>query len=281
MSLDDVKKYYAVFDEWARLERPMGRLEFERAMMLLDRFLSGPCRILDLGAGPGRYAIALAKRGHRVTLADLSSAQLEIARARVAEARVGDLVDGFCELNATDLSRFGDGTFDAVVAFGPFYHLIEADDRKQVASEMARVVPGNGLVFAAFIPPYFHATHLISRALASPEQVCKENFIECLEQQVFINRHDTGFQEGYFAFPAEMASLLESAGLEMRLTASLRGFANGYEEQLYALAEQNPELFKAVMDALDRTSTVSSIVETSGHALAVAQKPADRALFSE
>lgn len=80
MTLEDVKKYYAAFDEWARLERPMGRLEFERTLGYLNQFLPAPCRVSDLGCGPGRYTIALAKAGHCVTLADLCAVQLEIAR---------------------------------------------------------------------------------------------------------------------------------------------------------------------------------------------------------
>lgn len=272
MALEDVKKYYAAFDEWARLERPMGRLEFERSMGYLDRFLPTPCRVLDLGCGPGRYTIALAKRGHCVTLADLSASQLEIARRKTTEACVTDNVKGFHELSATSLDCFEDESFDAVVALGPFYHLIAQEDRQKAAEEIARVVRPGGWVFAAFIPPFFHLSHLIARAVSNPEQVCKDNFIEGLEKGLFINRHDTGFQEAYFAYPSEIAETLASAGLRCHLIASLRGIANEHESDLYSIAERDPDLFKAIMDVLDRSSTIPSVVEMGGHALAVAQK---------
>lgn len=272
MALEDVKRYYAAFDEWARLERPMGRLEFDRALGYLHKYLPNPCRILDLGCGPGRYAIALAQSGRTVTLADLSSTQLEIAREKIAAARLMDSVEGFHELNATSMGIFKDNSFDAVVAFGPFYHLTAQEDRQKVAGEIARVLRPGGHVFVAFIPKYFHLTHLILRALASPEQVCPENFVEAYEIGKFINRNPNGFQEAYFAGPAEIRETLAREGLECTLTASLRGFANGYEEQLFTIAETNPELFKVIMDVLDRSSSDPSVIEMSGHAIAIAQK---------
>ena len=69
-----IKSYYSRFGEWERLETPEGALEFRRACTVLDAHLAPQSRVLDLGGGPGRYAIRLAARGHRVVLADLSAA---------------------------------------------------------------------------------------------------------------------------------------------------------------------------------------------------------------
>ena len=272
MSLDDIRKYYAFFDEWARLERPAGRLEYERSIGYFDRFLPAPCRVLDLGSGPGRYAIALAKRGHHVTLADLSVSQLDIARQKIAEACVIDNVEGYYELSATSLHCFMDQSFDAVVAFGPFYHLIAQEDRQKAVAEIVRVLRPGGWVFVAFLPPYFHLTHLISRAVSRPEQVCKHNFIEGFEKGLFINRHDSGFQEAYLAYPAEIRETLAREGLHCQLIASLRGIANEHEADLYLIAERDPDLFETIMDVVDRSSTVPSVIDMAGHAIAVAQK---------
>ena len=79
--MDDVSGYIRdYYDsqcelEWKRLENH--RTEFALTIRALDRYLpSPPARLLDCGGGPGRYAIELAKRGYKVTLFDLSAAQL-------------------------------------------------------------------------------------------------------------------------------------------------------------------------------------------------------------
>lgn len=70
--MDRVTDYYERFDEWARLETVEGRVEFRRMCDLILRHMSAGARLLDLGGGPGRYTLALAKRGHFCQLVDLS-----------------------------------------------------------------------------------------------------------------------------------------------------------------------------------------------------------------
>jgi S-adenosylmethionine-dependent methyltransferase len=53
-----------------------------------SKYVKPKSRILDIGGGPGRYAMWLAKHGHRVVLADLSPELLAIARTKLAEADV-------------------------------------------------------------------------------------------------------------------------------------------------------------------------------------------------
>src|ERR1700733_13265223 len=95
---DRVREYYSRFDEWARLDSASGALEFQRACKLLDKHLPSCARILDLGGGPGRYSMQLARRGHRVVLADLSATMLETARRKLAEAGVIDHIESIDEV---------------------------------------------------------------------------------------------------------------------------------------------------------------------------------------
>src|SRR2546421_5904090 len=75
----------------------------------------GPGRLLDLGCGGGAHAVAFAERGWTVTGVDISSAQLELARARGIEV---------LEVDAAALP-FEDERFDAVVSM--FTHTDLAD----------------------------------------------------------------------------------------------------------------------------------------------------------
>ena len=117
----DVRACYDYFGEreWMRLEDPVdGAVEFAVTCDALAAYLLSGGRVLDLGSGPGRYALWLAGREYRVVLADLSLTLLDIARKKVAEAAHSELIEEIVEADACDLSRWSDGAFDAVLALG-------------------------------------------------------------------------------------------------------------------------------------------------------------------
>lgn len=103
-------------------------MEYAVTRKMLSKYLKPKSRILDIGGGPGRYAIWLAKHGHRV---DLSPELLKIARVKIDEAGVSANVEEIIAADACDLSHWQDNSFDAVLSLGPFYHLPEAGDREK------------------------------------------------------------------------------------------------------------------------------------------------------
>jgi len=137
--------------EWHRLERH--RMEFAVTMQaLLDFLPPPPAAILDIGGGPGRYAIALTRHGYRVTLFDLSANNLTFAAEQARLAGVS--LAGFEHGTATDLSRFQADRFDAVLLMGPLYHLLESAERQQAVREALRVLQPGGPLAASFIARY-------------------------------------------------------------------------------------------------------------------------------
>lgn len=264
-----VRVYYSELDEWSRLESPAGVLEFARTMRILDSHLAPRSRVLDLGGGPGRYTIELAKRGHHVVLADLSPVSLEQARARIAAAHVQDFVESIDEISAEDLSRYSDQSFDAVLALGPFYHLVSELERARAAREIARIVKPGGLTFVAFIPRATGVAGLIERAAQRPGQVSAETIRDVVTSGIFRNRSSSGFQEGYYPLSGEIESLLGSAGFEIVQTVSLRSVANRIESELGAL---DPVMRAAAEEALDAMSTWPEVVASGGHAVVIARR---------
>ena len=133
--------------EWDRLQR---RHPHEKAITvrMMERYLTPGCSILDIGGGPGQYSIHFARKGHPVTLLDLSGENVRFAKqkARQYGVRITAL-----EGNATDLSRFADDSFDAVFLMGPLYHLMEEENRLRAVSEAKRVLKPGGYLFASFI----------------------------------------------------------------------------------------------------------------------------------
>lgn len=107
-----------------------------------------PCRVLDLGCGPGRNAVFLASRGFGVDAVDVSPDAIAWVRDRANEERVE--VELHCgdafELTSTKLA----GPYDLVVDSGFFHHL-PPHRRISYLRLLDRVLAiGGHLVLAAF-----------------------------------------------------------------------------------------------------------------------------------
>jgi len=183
--------------EWTRLQRH--RTEFAVTMRALQEYLPRPpASILDIGGGPGRYAIALAGQGYTVTLADLSQSCLALARAKAAEAGV-DLA-GYFHANALDLSRFPQAAYDAVLLMGPLYHLLVVEERWQALREARSVLKPDGLIFASFITRY---APIRDAAKYDPGWVVahRRRTEELLDTGVLVSVPGSGFTDAYLFTP--------------------------------------------------------------------------------
>ena len=104
----------------------------------LRRFVAPGDRVLDVGAGPGRFTIELARLGAEVVVADISPRQLELNAEKVGAAGLEERVRERVLADVTDLSRFADASFDAAVCFGgPLSYLV--DRAEEGLAELVRV----------------------------------------------------------------------------------------------------------------------------------------------
>jgi SAM-dependent methyltransferase len=135
--------------EWTRFEQPrMGAANFGVHAHYLREFVRAGDLVLDVGAGPGRFTIELARIGARVVVADLSPAQLQLNREKVVEAGLDASVIDRVLADITNLSEFHDGQFDAVVCYGgPLSYVLDHADRG--VSELVRVVRPRGHVLVS------------------------------------------------------------------------------------------------------------------------------------
>jgi SAM-dependent methyltransferase len=135
--------------EWDRLmQSPPARVAFELHRRFLARFIQPGWRVLEAGAGPGRFTIELAALGASVVVADISEVQLELNRTKVAEAGHEPAVEDRQLADIRDLSAFADGSFDGVVAYGgPISYAFEHADT--ALAECLRVTRPGGAVLAS------------------------------------------------------------------------------------------------------------------------------------
>lgn len=136
--------YYNKFNEDKRLLRRHGQVEYITTMKYIHRFLKTGDKVLDVGAGTGRYSIALRSEGYDVTAFELCRPNIGMMRKNDPELKV---VEG----DARDLSAFEDESFDVVLLFGPMYHLPSEEDKLKALSEARRVCRTGGTILVAYL----------------------------------------------------------------------------------------------------------------------------------
>ena len=272
MSNEAIREYYHHFDEWGRLDTPAGQLELLNCLRVLDEHLAPHSRVLDVGGGPGRYTVELARRGHRVTLVDLCAEHVEQARQMIASRRLEANVDGLFEGDACRLVMCEAGYFDAVVAFGPIYHLVDVGDLRRAAGELSRVLRPSGRAFVQFMPPLSGFVRLLERAVDEPCAMTPQCLRRARDEGVYENPGRQGFQQGRYLEPHQVTQLFEQTGLRTQELMSINGLAAGREGVLLDIHRRDPELYGAFAELLRQSSRHPSVIAMGQTALWVGQK---------
>jgi ubiquinone/menaquinone biosynthesis C-methylase UbiE len=251
--------------EWERLDRH--RTEFAVTLRVLaDHLPPPPAAILDIGGGPGRYAIELAQQGYTVTLADLSGNCLAFAESTAKEMGV-ELV-GYLHADARDLSVFAGNCSDAALLMGPLYHLIDAEDRRQAVREVYRVLRRGGLIFASIIT---RCAPVRWAAKNQPSYIFEdhEGFDRILATGVNIGQPGAGFTNAYFMHPSELQPLMEACGFATLELIACEGVVSMIEEQVNALTG---DLWQAWVDLNYRLGKDPGVHGAAEHLLYVGRK---------
>jgi SAM-dependent methyltransferase len=260
-----ILRYYESGQEAARLESPFSRWEKTRTLDLLDRFLPcAPALILDVGGAAGAYAFPLAERGYLVDLIDPVPLHIEQAKHRAATSRwaprnfhVGDARAIPCE----------DGVADAVLFFGPLYHLTDYNERMKAICEARRVLRAGGVLLAVAISRFASALDGIGRGLISDP-----DFVRIVDQDLKTGQHRNEtrsleyFTTAFFHHPDELNSELIEGGFPAPKLCAIEGPLWTVPES--ATAEQQEGLM-AIMRKLEREAT---LIGASAHIMGVATK---------
>ena len=274
MTKQQVIDYYASFGEkeWERLTWPLGQIESVIIQDAFIRYIPQHVHVLDLGGGVGRWTIWLAQKGCRVTLADLSPRLLEIAKTKIREYSVSDLVEEAVSVDASDLNRWPAEAFDVVVCLGPFYHITDPEARGAAAREICRVLKPGGLVFAAFMPVY----SFFRRTLALKDErhhLSNLHFMEeLIEKGVFMNDVAGRFNSGFGIMPDQVSPYMREFGFEQLELLSDSGFAASNADQLAELATEDPEAYERTMKFVIATAGDASNLGSSIHMIFIGRK---------
>ncbi len=264
-----VAAHYASGYEAQRLQGHIGRIDWERSRELLNRFLPPPpATIYDVGGGPGAYACWLAQRGYQVHLLDITPLHVELARQAsaaqpetpIASANVGDA----CAL------PWSDATADAVLLFGPLYHLTDARDRLRALQEAHRVLRQGGIVMAVGISRFASALDgLDSGYLKDPD------FVDIVRQDLQNGQHRNPtskpyFMDTYFHHPDELRSEIAGAGFTAENIYAVEG--PGWVARDLDEWWQDETLRERLLEVVRAVETEPTLLGMTSHLMGVGKK---------
>ncbi len=142
-----LKSYYENYDENSRLERRRGQVEFLTTVHYIEKYLKKDMKILEIGAGTGRYSHFFAQNGFEVDAIELIQHNIEIFKANTKDGEKVKIQQG----DAVHLKNIKDNEYDITLLLGPMYHLYTYEERKAAISEAIRVTKKGGIIFAAYV----------------------------------------------------------------------------------------------------------------------------------
>jgi SAM-dependent methyltransferase len=254
--------------EWRRLaSSPYHRLEFETTLHFLERYLPRSGLVLDAGGGPGRYTIELARRGYEVVLLDLAPANLRFAEKQVKKAKLEERIKQYVRGSIDDLSRFDDGSFDAVLCLGgPLSHILDRRTRTRAVSELIRVCKNGGNVFASVIGGL---AVLVAGLTRFQDEIASPHFKRIAERGDYYGGR--GFTRFHGYTVEELRREFDRKNIEILGMAGLEGVSSGHERELNRL-RRDPRLWRAWMRIHYDTCTDRSVAEMSEHMLIICRK---------
>lgn len=263
MSDGSLAEHYGTGYEQDRLGKGTSAIEFARTRELLQRFLPPPpATVLDVGGGPGAYALWLADLGYRVHLIDAVTLHVEQATA-ASTGRFTTALGDARDLPEEDSSR------DAVLMLGPLYHLTDRRDRIRALEEGRRVLRPGGVLAAAGISRFASLLDgLVSGWLGDP------SFDAIVERDLAEGQHrnptdrDEWFTTAYFHRPDELQDEVEEAGLEFDALFGVEGPGWLLQEKV-----DEPSIREQVMRVAAAVEEEPTMLGASAHLLALARKP--------
>ena len=279
--MTELEQYYNKFNEEKRLNSRHGQVEFRLSMKYIHEVIESTIesmrianlsadstepaacpqpqdiKILDIGAGTGRYSVALAEEGYDVTAVELVKYNLGILKKKNSSVKA-------MQGNALNLRKLNNNTFDVTLLFGPMYHLFGFDDKKKALLEAKRVTkPGGTILVAYCMNEYGVITYGFK----------ERHVLECMEQGRFSDTFQTqSLPEHLYDYMRieDINALNEACGLTRIKILSPDGPANYMRPFLNQLSDEEFEAFVQYQMAVCERP---DLIGAGAHTLDILHKP--------
>jgi S-adenosylmethionine-dependent methyltransferase len=273
-SIDRVRRYYdeTITHESQRLEEnSYRRLERDMTLGTLVQHVRPGARILDVGGGPGNYLEPLVQRGFDPWLCDLSDANITIARRRATKLRLTDIGRRVQQADATNLMRYDKGNFDAALALGPFYHLLNDKVRRKALSEIIRVVKPGGIIVLAVLPRLHPLRYLLREADAgSFKLLAALDWDRLLATGRFENAGV--FTDAYLTDIDEFCGVLRRARCRVLDMLSAESFC-AFMDVPFCEWATSAKKYTKLLELVEKTARYPEQIASAEHVLIVARTP--------
>jgi ubiquinone/menaquinone biosynthesis C-methylase UbiE len=267
-SIQNVRSYYDenAQKEWQRLEEHP--FEFLFTTFMMEKYIHPGDTVLDIGGGPGRYAIHFASMGCPVTLVDLSPGSVALAEEKAGERGVPLRA---MAANCLDLETLDLGQYDHVFLMGPLYHLIQEADREEaVRLALRRLKPGGVfycsfiLDFAAIIYDMKNGPGILPLDLQNPDS---QRLIDCVQSGECYE--GPAFTHACFYNQRKIEPFLAPFGLEKLSLFGQEGILAPNEKQILSYPEEERAMW---IETAKKFLEIPELLSYSEHAMYIGRK---------
>ena len=241
---EKLSNYYNKFNEDKRLDSRHGQVEFLTSMKYIHEYIDKNDRIIDIGAGSGRYCIALKDEGYDVTAVEYVRPNIGKIKAKNKDIKV-------IEASAIDLSMFEDDEFDVGIMFGPMYHLYSNEDKLKALKEAKRICK-----------KYIFVTYIMNEYSVIEYAFMENNYKNVKDKLDATYRIDDPDNLFFQVRIEDIDKLNEMADLKL-----IRRFASdGPSDYIrHTLNEMDDETFNAFIDFHQSTCERKELLGASSH----------------
>jgi ubiquinone/menaquinone biosynthesis C-methylase UbiE len=234
---------------------------------ILEKYVRPGQRVLEIGAGAGRFTQVLARLGTRIVVGDLSPVQLDLNKQHADQYDFASAIEGWIKVDICDMSRFASESFGCVVAYGsPLDYVL--DQRDKALAECLRVLKPNGLLILSVASLGGSAHRHLDGVLSIPASINQR-----ITATGDILPGMIADREQFFHMfrAAELHQWLEGAGVQILAMSASDCLATGWGEMLTTIRddpEKREELLRMEIEACAERESWNMGM----HTIAIAQK---------
>ena len=268
---EHIANYYDQYGdkEWQRLVAdPVNEVSLHIHSHYLKEYVPAAARVLEVGAGPGRFTQVLAQIGAQVVVSDISPTQLELNKNYAAENDFSAAVLSWEIADICDLSQFESSSFDRVVAYGgPFSYAL--DQRDKALRECLRVLRPGGILLLSVMSLWGTLPRFLPWVLN--DIPADQNQKVITSGDLVPETHDNDGHHMHMFRAAELQSWLNQAGTQLLAISACNSLSSTWGEDL-AEIRQDQDKWSHLLDMELEACSQPGALDMSTHLLAVVKK---------